>query len=162
MVTRVVTSSLSCLTSFVRISTVLRIALLVAIAAWALSWYCKMEPLSPKLVNIGLDRGLRRRCRALGVSCGLPSISSSSSVVEAVEVGPCGFVGIGAFGFGRSTSRSVSMSRSSLPYMGLARLLFFCGIFGVRVKIAGGARVWSVLVLVTECSGLTLARGLLL
>ena len=146
MVTRAVTSSLSCLTSFMRILTVLRMALLVAFAAWALSWCCKMEPLSPKVVNIGLDRGSRRRCRALGVLRGLPSMSLSSSVVEAVEVGPCGFVGIGAFGFGSSTSRSVSVSGSSLPYICLARLLFFCRIFGVHVKIAGGARVWSVFV----------------
>ena len=78
---------------------------------------------------------------------------SSSSVVEAVEEGA------GAFGFGSSTSRSVSVSGSSFEYMGLARLLFFCRILVVLVNIAGGARVWSVLGLVTECSGFPLARG---
>ena len=82
-----------------------------------------------------------------------PSMSSSLSVVEAVEEGA------GAFGFGSSTSRSVSVSRSSLEYMGLAHLLFFCKILGVLVKIAGGARAWSVLGLVTECSRFPLARG---
>ena len=86
-------------------------------------------------------------------------MSSSSSVVEAVEVGPCGFIGIKTLGSGRSASRSVSVSGSSLAYVGLARLLFFCRIFGFRVKMAGGARVWSVLILVTECSGFPLAKG---
>ena len=153
VVTSVVTKSFSCLTSFVRISTVLRMALLVAMAAWALSWCWRMEPLSPKLVKVGLDRGSRRRRLALGVSFVFPSMLSLSSVVEAVEEGA------GAFGFGSSTSRSVSVSGSSFEYMGLARLLFFCRILGVLVNIAGGARVWSVLGLVTECSGFPLARG---
>ena len=82
-----------------------------------------------------------------------PSMLSSSSVVEAVEEGA------GAFGFGSSTSRSVSVSGSLFEYMGLARLLFFCRILGVLVNIAGGAGVWSVLGLVTECSVFPLARG---
>ena len=50
------------------------------------------------------------------------------------------------------------MSGSSFEYVGLARWLFFCRIFGVRVKIAGGARK-SVFDLETECSGFPLARG---
>ena len=58
--------SVSCFTSFVRISTVLGIALLVAKAAWAFSRCWRMEPLSPKLVKVGLDRGSWRRRRALG------------------------------------------------------------------------------------------------
>ena len=132
---------------------VLRIALLVAMAAWALSWCWRMEPLSPKFVKVELDLGSRRWDRALGVSCVFPSMSSSLSVVEAVEEGA------GAFGFGSSTSRSVSVSGSSLKYIGLAHLLFLCRILGILVKIAGGARVWSVLSLVTECSGFPLARG---
>ena len=102
VVTRVVTKSLSCITSFVRISTVLRMALFVAIAAWALSACWRMVLLSLKLVNVGLDLGSRRRHRGFGVSCGFPSISPSSSVVEAVEEGARGLVGIGVFGLGSS------------------------------------------------------------
>ena len=112
-----------------------------------------MEPLSPKLVKVGLDLGSWRRRRALGVLCVFPSMSSSLSVVEAVEEGA------GAFGFRSSTSWSVSVTGSTLEYIALARLLFFCRILGILVKISGGARVWSVLSLVTECSGFPLARG---
>ena len=79
-------------------------------------------------------------------------MSSSLSVVEAVEEGA------GAFGFGGSTSWSVSVTGSTLEYIALARLLFFCRILEILVKMAGGARVWSVLSLVTECSGFPLAR----
>ena len=95
-------------------------------------------------VKVELDRGSRRRRRALGVSC-VFSISSLSSVVEAVESGARGFVKIEALGFGSSTSRSVSVSGSSPEYVGLARLLLVCWIFSVLVKMAGGARAWSVL-----------------
>ena len=132
---------------------VLRMALLVAMAVWALSWCWRIEPLSPKLVKVGLDRGPRRRHLALGVSFVFPSMLSLSSVVEAVEEGA------GAFGFGSSTSRSVSVLWSSFEYMGLAHLLCFCRILGVLVNIAGGARFWSMLGLVTKCSGFPLTRG---
>ena len=128
--TRVVTRSLSCLTSFVRISTVLKIALFVAIAAWAFSWCWRMEPLSAKLVNVRLGLGLRQQRRALGVACGFSSMSWSSSVEEVVEVEACGLVGTRVFGFGSSTSRTVLVSGSLFEYMGLACLLFFCKSWG--------------------------------
>ena len=91
----VVTRSLSSLSSDVRISTVLKIALFVAIVAWEAICCWRMEGPSPN-PKIGLERWARRR-HWHGVSIVESSNSLSSAAEDALELG-------------RDTSRSVSPS----------------------------------------------------